>query len=227
LFIAILFFLESAPCFSADRHEVFFSKGMLAFNQNNYEEALQAFTRASNLKPDSIKIQYYLGLTYSQLGNNEEALKVFKKVLSLDSDYARVHYDLGVVYYRLQLYDDALNEFERAKVFEPQRAMIYYFKAYIFYLQNKFSESLPLFEKAGQLDANLRQTTHFFRGVALLKLERYNDSVEELQTSLDLDPHSDLGRAARQYLDTLEKETAIVPKKWSITAVSVTSMMTM
>jgi tetratricopeptide (TPR) repeat protein len=200
-----LVFTTSILCLSAENYELLFSKGLLSFNQGNYKEALQAFTRAAHLKPEVVEIQYYLGLTHTQLENNKKALKAFKKVISLDPTYPRVHYDLGVVYYRLGNYSE--------------RAMIYYFKAYILYLQDKFSESLPYFTKAGELDPGLQQTTHFFRGVALLKLDREEDSKEEFQTALNLDPTSELGKAAQRYLEVIkEKKRIVVPKKWSLNA---------
>ena len=191
---------------------------MLSFNQGKYEEALPAFTKAANLKPDITEIQYYLGLTHTQLNNNKEALKSFKKVISLDPTYPRVHYDMGVTYYRLGNYSKALKQFETAEEQEPTRAMIYYFKAHILYLQNRFSQSLPYFTKAGELDPGLKQTIHFFRGLALLKLNRSEESEEELTTALNLDPNSELGRAASTYLERLQEVKDIVPKRWSLTA---------
>lgn len=213
-----LIFIISSPCLSAENYELLFSKGMLNFNQGNYEAALHAFLSATGLKPDLPEIQYYLGLTHTQLKNNRKALKAFKKVISLDPTYPRVHYDLGVVYYRMGNYKEAIREFEVAEQQEPQRAMIYYFKAHILYLQNKFSESLPYFAKAGELDPSLKQTTHFFRGVALLKLKRDEDSEHEFQTALNLDPASELGKAANRYLEAIKEKKIIVPKKWSLNA---------
>ena len=213
-----LIFTINTSCLSAENYELLFSKGMRAFNQGIYEEALHAFTRAANLKPEVAQIQYYLGLTYTHLENNKEALKAFKKVISLDTTYPRVHYDLGVVYYSLGNYSEALKEFKVAEQQEPQRAMIYYFKGHIFYLQNKFSESLPYFTKAGELDPSLKQTTHFFRGIALLKLNRYEDSEQQFQTALSLDPTSDLGKASHKYLNVIKERTYIAPQKWSLNA---------
>jgi Tfp pilus assembly protein PilF len=191
---------------------------MRAFNQGKYEEALNEFSSAATLKPDLVEIQYYLGLTYTQLANNKKALESFKTVISLDPTYPRVHYDLGVTYYRLVNYKKALNAFEKAEKQEPKRAMIYYFKAHILYLQNKFSESLPYFTRAGELDPGLRQTIHFFRGVALLRLNQFKDSEHELQTCLDLDPESELGSAATHYLETIKERDTISVKKWSLNA---------
>lgn len=218
LFSFTLILTINIPCLSAKNYELLFSKGMLAFNQGNYEEALHSFTRAASLKPEVAQIQYYLGLTHTQLENNKEALKAFKKVISLDPTYPRVHYDLGVVCYRLGNYSEALKEFKVAEQLEPQRAMIFYFKAHILYLQNKFSESLPYFTKAGELDPSLKQTTHFFRGIVLLKLNQYEYSEQEFQTALDLDPASELGKASHKYLEVIKERKGIVLKKWSLNA---------
>ena len=218
LFVLPLILTINTLSLSAENYELLFSKGILAFNQGNYKDALQAFTKAANIKPELAQIQYYLGLTHTQLENNNEALKAFKKVISLDPTYPRVHYDLGVVYYRLGNYLEALKAFKVAEQKEPQRAMIYYFKGYILYLQNKFSKSLPYFTKAAELDPSLKQTTHFFRGVALLKLNQYEDSEQEFQTALNLDPTSELGKGALKYLEAIKARERIVPKKWRLNA---------
>jgi tetratricopeptide (TPR) repeat protein len=191
---------------------------MLYFNQGKYEEALQTFTKAIELKSDLATIYYYLGLTHAQLGNNWEALTAFEKTISLDSTYPRVYYDLGVVYYRMGNYPQALKSFEMAEKREPERAMIYYFKAHILYLQNKFFESLPYFTKAGELDPGLKQTTHFFSGLALLKLDRKKEAEQELQSSLTIDPTSELGNAAQGYLDSIKAKQPRALKKWNLTA---------
>lgn len=217
LTLTFIFTLNS-PCLSAESYEIPFSKGMLYFNQGKYEEALQTFTKAIELKSDLATIYYYLGLTHAQLGNNWEALTAFEKTISLDSTYPRVYYDLGVVYYRMGNYPHALKSFEMAEKREPERAMIYYFKAHILYLQNKFFESLPYFTKAGELDPGLKQTTHFFSGLALLKLDRKKEAEQELQSSLTIDPTSELGNAAQGYLDSIKAKQPRALKKWNLTA---------
>jgi lipoprotein NlpI len=198
--------------------KLIFSKGMLFFNRGNYEEALPVFTKAASLTHDQPAIQYYLGLTHMQLENNEEALDAFREVISLDPAYPKVHYDMGVAYYRLGNHTKALEKLEAAEQQEPNRAMINYFKGHIFYLQDKFSASLPLFAKAGQLDPDLKQTTHFFRGLALLKLKRYDESEQEFTYALNLDPRSELGESAVTYLDLLKEKKVVVPKKWRLNA---------
>jgi tetratricopeptide (TPR) repeat protein len=74
---------------------------MVHFKQNKYKEAIQAFTKFSELKPDNPDAYYNTGVGYLQLKKYEEALKPLQRAIELRPDYALAHYNLALAYFVL------------------------------------------------------------------------------------------------------------------------------
>ena len=62
---------------------------------NNAEKSLQY---AISLKPDSLQIQYSLGLVLIKCGKNESACASFHETVRIKPDFAEGHYMLGQIY---------------------------------------------------------------------------------------------------------------------------------
>jgi len=214
--LIIPFLLITSLAFSATKYaELYFSKGVAEFNEGRFEQALTEFNKAAEEDPRNAQVQYYLGLTQIQLNDPKAAVDSFKRGLELDPALPHAHYDLAIAYYKLGEYDSALKEFRPAEEQEPNRAMIHYYQGYILHLQNRFEESIPYFKKASELDPSLKQTTQFFSGLNYLKLSKIPEAEREFNDSYKIDPTSELGIAAKNYLDKIT-ETKEVVKKWDI-----------
>jgi Flp pilus assembly protein TadD len=62
------------------------------------DEALAAFKRAVELKPDWPAAQNNLGFAYGQLGKWKEAIAAHQEAIRLKPDYAGAHFNLGFAY---------------------------------------------------------------------------------------------------------------------------------
>jgi tetratricopeptide (TPR) repeat protein len=214
--LVIPLLLIASLAFSATKYsELYFSKGTTEFNEGRFEAALTELKKAEKDDPQNAKIQYYLGLTLIQLNDLKGGVAALKKALELDPTLPRVHYDLGTAYYRLNDYDNALKEFRLAQEQEPTRAMIHYYQGYILHVQNRFEESTPYLKKAAELDPNLKQSAQFFAGLNALKASRLSEAETEFNDAYKTDPSSELGMAAKNYLDKIVEAKKAV-KKWDI-----------
>jgi tetratricopeptide (TPR) repeat protein len=97
--------------------------------------ALQNYTKAIELKPDSLDYYPYLGNLYRRLGMLDQSEQVFKQALEFakegDKHLTSVHTGLGNVYEARQKWNEAVGEYEKAKKAcgncdQPDQKIVYF-----------------------------------------------------------------------------------------------------
>ncbi|MFH0811427.1 MAG: tetratricopeptide repeat protein [Pseudomonadota bacterium] len=209
-----MFFFLSL-CEALESPEFFFSKGVVAYSEGKFEEALGFFEKASQLHPEDAETQHYLGMTLTQLGKYDLAIASLEKALSLDPTIKEIHYNLGVGYFRAGDYAKALSNFMDAEKAQPDRAMLYFYQGYINYLIEKFDMVASPLNKAQELDPSLTQSCQFYRAMSLMKSKNYNDAEKEFQATIDTAPETELAEAAKS-LKVRVAELRKQEKRWSI-----------
>jgi len=203
-------------CGAQESAEFFFSKGVVAYSEGNFEEALGFVQKASQLNPQDAETHHYLGMTQTQLEQYEPAIETLEKALSLDPTIKELPYDLGVTYFRTEQYPKALSHFMEAEKAQPDRAMVYFYQGYIHYLTEDFDRVAPPLNKAQQLDPSLTQTCQFYQAMSFMKSKKYGEAEREFQATIATAPETELAEAAKTLmtrLAALKKEE----KRWSIT----------
>ena len=77
-----------------------------------WEQAIQEFTRATELDPSYIEAWYNRGLLYEKLGGLEKACEDFKQVVNRAPAFHAARHNLGVLYIKQQQWKDAERVFE-------------------------------------------------------------------------------------------------------------------
>jgi Flp pilus assembly protein TadD len=72
--------------------------GYVKFRQQQYDEALDALSRAAQLNPQNAEIQNILGLTLSHKGLRGPAETALRKAIALDPHHASAHNNLAMIY---------------------------------------------------------------------------------------------------------------------------------
>jgi len=72
--------------------------GKVKYQQEKYDEALDALSRAAKVVPQNAEIQNYLGVTLSQKGLRGPAETALRKAIQIDSKYGSAHNNLAVIY---------------------------------------------------------------------------------------------------------------------------------
>ena len=112
-------------CFSA-----WWGLGNLCFRQENYQKAIEHFTKAISINPRSPVLYSYLGLSYASAGDYEskcfslEALRHFDNSEQLDGTDVMNKYQKADVLVKLEQYDLALTELEKLRNLVPKEAPI-------------------------------------------------------------------------------------------------------
>lgn len=112
-----------------------------------YEQAVFAFTKAIELKPDFTDAHFLLAQTYIRQGNMPEAIRRVEASKILSPFDIGIAFQLGFLYYRNDQLDRAESEFLRAVSLNPNYSNAHYFLGLIYSREKNKSKALDEFEK--------------------------------------------------------------------------------
>ena len=115
--IALMFGL----CFTAfgQTAEDYFNRGMAYYEQDNYDQAIEAFTQAITLDPNDADAYFYRGIAYGAKEDNDRAIADFTQAIRLDPNLAFAYYNRGNAYYDKGDNDRAIQDLEKAISINP------------------------------------------------------------------------------------------------------------
>jgi regulator of sirC expression with transglutaminase-like and TPR domain len=181
----------------------FYQKGAAAAQKGNAKSAVEFLGKAVGAYPNFSAALSDLGVQYMKLGQMDKAAETFEALLKLKPNDATGHLDLGIAYYNLST------------------ALV---------TEKKFDESN---QKASQAETQLREalklnspgpTAHYYLGMSLIKLRRYDEAETELQLAISnggenlAQAHRYLGglyqraQKNKEAVDELEKYLKLDPK---------------
>ena len=68
--------------------EAYMRLGQLYIQKSEYRDALEVFLKRRFLEPKDIKVEYYIGVCYDQLGYFSQALDQYRKIKPVDKKLA-------------------------------------------------------------------------------------------------------------------------------------------
>jgi tetratricopeptide (TPR) repeat protein len=74
------------------------------------DKAIEEFTRANALNPDDPKPDYYISLTYANIGEYAKAMQYAESAVTNNPASANLHGNLGVLYYKNSYWNEAIVE---------------------------------------------------------------------------------------------------------------------
>ena len=116
---------QRAPS-QSDSASTYFSQGLQYHDLGRWHKAIEAFKRATIIKPDYELAYFGLGIVYSQLETWEDALTSFQKAVELNPDYAAAYLGLGIAYTMLGRNSDAVEICRKAIRIKPGYAQAHY-----------------------------------------------------------------------------------------------------
>ena len=116
---------------SLNVEQAYYKRGIICFQEENYEAAIFEFAQVIQLKPDWAEVYYSRGLAQAFLEHYQEAIADYNQALQLNQQWKEVYYSRGNAYYRLGAHFKAIADYERALNIDPdfekaksQRALV-------------------------------------------------------------------------------------------------------
>ena len=117
---------EQRPPAQSDSAATYYSRGLRYHDLGRWHKAIEAFKKATVIKPDYEPAYFGLGIVYSQLETWEKALTSFQKAVELSPDYAAAYLGLGIAYTMLGRNRDAVAVCRKAIRIKPGYAQAHY-----------------------------------------------------------------------------------------------------
>ncbi|MCX7919996.1 MAG: tetratricopeptide repeat protein [bacterium] len=112
----MVYYFVAYPKQQAGKH---FNLAAAAFDQNDFQTAINEYRKALEYKPDVPEIYHNLTLAYIQAGQFDSAIESGLKSLQLTPTNAEMHYYLGIAYEQKNLNEQAIAEYRKYLEVKP------------------------------------------------------------------------------------------------------------
>ena len=105
---------------------IYQTMGAMAAARQNFDTAIDAYSKRVDLQPNDGDAHQDLGDTYARLSRSDEALAEFAVALTIDGDRASSYASLAQLYLRQGQYDAAVAAAQRALALDPAQQQTHY-----------------------------------------------------------------------------------------------------
>ena len=187
-------------------------EGVAASNAGNRDEAIEKFTKATELKPDCADCYYNIGFLETQKKEYEKAETAYKKAVEIKPDYADAFNGLANVYNAQRKFDDAATASSKAAQLAGSapgalaggNADAMFNQGVILWNAGKVADAKKQFESAIAAKPDHAEA-HFQLGMALVNEGNLQAAATEFEKYLNLAPSGPNAATAKGILGTLKK----------------------
>lgn len=147
-----------------------------------------SLAKLNEIDPNSYLAHQISGEVMESLNNLDGALLEYKKAVALAPEKPGTHYHLANAYWSLLMWEPAKKEFLAELANDPQNCQVHWKLGDILLEQQAEPQSVLEEEDKALAICPQSSEAHEDRGRALLKMERYQDAVADLQKAATADP---------------------------------------
>lgn len=177
--------------------------GDVAVGRGQVSEAIEAFSGALTLKPDSMIARLKRGDTYRQRREFASAVRDLREAVALDPTAPRPLELLGDAHAAMGQLEAATLDYQRCLRLEDRAPRVAYKLGVVHYRNGKVSDAVETLQRAVDLDDRLAEA-HYALALALKDSQPPARSERALRRALELDPTL---AAAREELVSLYART--------------------
>lgn len=164
-----------------------FSIGYLCSEQGKHEDAIEAYSRSVDLKPNVVAPYNNRGNAKGELNQYEAAIKDFDKAISLNPDYAEAYINRGNAKDALGQLDSAMEDYDRAIALEPREVLAYYNRGNTKAKLRQYKAAIADFDEVLVLKPD-DAITYYNRGIAKAVLDLRDEARDDLSKARELAP---------------------------------------
>jgi tetratricopeptide (TPR) repeat protein len=177
--------------------EAIFQRGQLLFEQGRREQAAEQFRQVLSQEPNDANAHAFLALCLLENKDQwREATREAELAVGLAPDQYFAHYVLAVSFEKRNHFEDALKSIDSALSINPYVASIYGLKASVLLQQRRWGLALDAAEAGLEVDAE-NETCLSLRSIALEKLGRVGESVQQAEQTVAQNPDSTYAHSTR------------------------------
>jgi Tfp pilus assembly protein PilF len=129
-------------------------RGQQQVKDNDYPGAIQSFTKAISLRPESAQAHYSRGAAYQHVELYEAAIRDYSEAIRLEPQMARAYSGTGACLVRLHRDPEALIQFQKALELKPDLMLGLTGRAGIYLRRKQYAKALADYDKAISIRPN-------------------------------------------------------------------------
>src|SRR4051812_7391547 len=177
---------------AARQHDyaAFLTRGDAALRDDQTFGAIEAYSGAIALRPDSMLAYLRRGQTYQRRGDRgdlEAAARDFRAAAALDATATRPLEALGDALYQLQRYHRAEDAYDKCLRLDDRSPRVTYRLALARYRRHNIDGALAAVTDALRLDDRIADA-HYVRSLCLREKGRLRDAVHAVERAVAIDP---------------------------------------
>ncbi|WP_144511169.1 lipopolysaccharide assembly protein LapB [Bacillus sp. FJAT-22090] len=193
--------------------------GIQAIQEENYEKAVELFTKAIEESPEEAIGYINFGNLLASMNENERAERFFQKAITLDEHAATAFYSLANLYYNTERFAEAAKLYEKAISNGIEGPDAYFMLGKSLEKEGQTKLSLPYLQRAYELAPSDTQIALTF-SIALASMEMFEQAEPILKDIIaadaeNADAHYNLG--VLYAVSTSDTETALYHLKAAFT----------
>jgi len=161
-------------------------KGKQAYEEDEYDEAIDYFNKSIKLNPDNSLTYHLRGLCYAYLKKFELSLSDFNKSIQLDPQNPVGYNNRGNNYLNMGKFDQALDDLNKSIQLDPNSALAYSNRGITYSKINKINKAINDFNKSIQLNKN-NIRPYQSRASLYFKTKEYDKSINDYNKCLEID----------------------------------------
>jgi tetratricopeptide (TPR) repeat protein/predicted Ser/Thr protein kinase len=165
----------------------FYQQGQTLVELKRYEEALKAYQKAIEIKPDYIEAWTEKAKTLSQLKRDREALATYEQAIQVNPEYLAAWIGRGTVLDNLQRDKEALDSFDKAIQIRSNYPEAWHGRGKVLLQLQRYEEAIAAYDKLIKFNSNDRDAW-YNRGWLLHKLSRYEEAIASYDRAIQLKP---------------------------------------
>jgi predicted O-linked N-acetylglucosamine transferase (SPINDLY family) len=156
-------------------------------DQGKLKDAIQAFSKVIQLKPDYIEAYYNRGVVLQELGQLSKAVDSYNKAIQLKPDYVQAYNNSGLALQELGQLDKALKSCEQAIQLKLDYAEAYNNYGYVLEELGQLDKAFNSYEQAIQLKPDFAEAYNN-RGNALKEIGQVDEAIDSYDKAIQFKP---------------------------------------
>ena len=161
------------------------SKGWRSVQNDNYQEAIDYFTKAISLNPKNAVAYAHQGQAYRGIDKLDKAILVHDRAVLLDSDNSFVIAQRGVTYRKMECYKEALQDLSKAIKLDEKYTWAIAQRGITYRQMNSHEEALRDLNRTIELDEDYAWAIAQ-RGITYRKTGRYQEALQDFNRAIEL-----------------------------------------
>ncbi len=184
----------------------YYDLGVFAFEDQDYDAAVENFKKALSHNPDNPYYHHYLGKTYMKMEQYEEAKTHFEVALAIAPHVEELKYDYAYLHYVTSDYEKSAELFEAVVKDDPSNVLAQYYGGISLYETRRYPEALEYFLVASNKSPSIKSNGYYYAGICLQKMGEDEQAVERFEYVRDNADTESLREYAAKWLAAIERE---------------------